>query len=105
MPVANAELPEDLFLAHALTKDRLIARDKDLTDPIEWPQANPKLCPARVCLDHNLGLVAHGLEQFVQTGDRPNGRPDPISFAGLDKGRLQRRDGGDQTLDAAGRIG
>ncbi len=61
--------------------------------------------PARIRLDLNLGLIVHGLEQVLQPGNRTDGRPDPIGLAGLDKGRIQRGDGGHQAFDAASRVG
>jgi len=105
LPVANAKLPEDLFLAHAVTENGLVSRNKDLADPIGGPQADAKPCPARIRLDIHLGLIAHGLEQALQTGNRPDGCPHPIGLARLDKGRMQRGDGCHQTLDPAGRVG
>jgi hypothetical protein len=62
LPVANAELPEDRFLANALTKNGLIARHEDLTDAIEGLHTNLKACSTRVRLNRNLSLIAHGLE-------------------------------------------
>jgi hypothetical protein len=62
LPVANAELPEDLFLAYALTKNGLVSRHEDLTDAIEGLQTNLKARATPVRRNRDLSLVAHGLE-------------------------------------------
>jgi len=64
LPVAKAELPEDLFLAHARTDDGLVARNEDLTYAIEGSQTNLQANSAGLRLDGNLSLIATALSRF-----------------------------------------
>ena len=71
LPVAKAELPEDLFLAHARTDDGLVARNEDLTYAIEGSQTNLQANSAGLRLNGNLSLIAYSFEQIFETGSRP----------------------------------